>query len=79
MPSVLISAILSSFLLVRLIKGPWLRYPQYLAVAMICSGFAAIIAASFSPELADSLIVGNLIQFAGAFAGIQLFDKVVAG
>jgi len=34
-PSVLISAILSSFLLVRLIKGPWLRYPQYPAVAMV--------------------------------------------
>ena len=79
MPSVLISAILSSFLLVRLIKGPWLRYPQYLAVAMVGSGLAAIVAASFSPELADDFIAGNLIQFAGAYAGIQLFDRVVAG
>jgi len=46
---------------------------------MVGSGLAAIVAASFSPELADDFIAGNLIQFAGAFAGIQLFDRVVAG
>jgi hypothetical protein len=76
MPMTLLSAVLSSFFLVRLIKGPWMRYPHYLGLAMIGSILSTVILASVSPGMEDEFIAGNLAAFAGAFVAIQAFDKL---
>jgi len=76
MPMTLLSAVFSSFLLVRLIKGPWMRHPHYLGLAMIGSILSTLVLATFSPGMEDDLIAGNLAAFAGAFVAIQAFDKL---
>jgi hypothetical protein len=76
MPMTLLSAVLSSFFLVRLIKGPWMRHPHYLGLAMIGSILSTVILASVSPGMEDEFIAGNLAAFAGAFVAIQAFDRL---
>jgi hypothetical protein len=76
MPMTLLSAVFSGFVLVRLIKGPWTRYPHYLGLAMIGSILSTVILASVSPGMEDEFIAGNLAAFAGAFLAIQIFDKL---
>lgn len=76
MPSVILSAIFSSFLFVRLIKGPWLRNPQYLAAAMIGSAILSLVGNSLFPGSADDMLMSNIWAFGGSLAGIFLFDFV---
>ncbi len=78
MPGIVISALFSSFFLVRLVKGPWARYPHYLAMTMFGASVAGLTADAFSPGLADELVAGNLIIFAGAFLAIQAFDRLTS-
>ena len=74
MPDLVISGLFSSFLLVRVIKGPWLRNPQYLAVAMVGAVLAMLSLNAVEPGMADEFIAGNLAAFAGAFVAIAAYD-----
>jgi hypothetical protein len=77
MPTVVFSALLSSFFTVRILKGPWMRNPQYLAVTMVATSIAGMAADKFAPGLFDDFIAGNLIAFAAAALSIFAFDAVV--
>lgn len=68
MPMTLLSAVLVSFFLVRVIKGPWARHPHYLSLAMIGSVAATIVLTRISPGMEDDFIAGNAATFFGAIA-----------
>jgi hypothetical protein len=74
MSDILISAISTGFLMVRLFKGSWLRNPQYLACAICGSILAALALHLFWPVMDDSFVVGGLTGLAGSWAGMALFD-----
>ena len=73
-PDIILSALFSSFFIVRVIKGPWMRNPQYLAVSIFGSAAAMIVLNAISPGAADEFILGNGAAFAGAFLSIAAFD-----
>ena len=75
--SLIMSAVFSSFLTVRIVKGPWLRNPQYLVLSVM-GGAAAMMALNvFSPGAADGFIAGNIAAFAGAVLSILAFDAAI--
>lgn len=76
MPDIILSALLSSFLIVRVFKGPWSRNPQYLAVCMVGSTAAMLLLNMVSPGSADGFIAGNGAAFMGAYAAVVIFDVV---
>lgn len=78
MPGLLFNAILSAFFLVRVVKGPWLRYPHYVAAATAMSVAALLVLRSVAPGAEDSLIAGNLAGLAGAWLGLVAYDRIVA-
>ena len=73
-PFIVINGLFSSFFLVRVIKGAWMRNPQYLAVAMVGAVGAMLSLNAMEPGMADGFIAGNLAAFAGAFGAITLYD-----
>lgn len=77
MPDLVISALVSSFTVVRLLKGPWLRYPQFLAAAMIGSVVLSLVAEKLDPGSADSMINATIYAFAGSAAGIFLLGQMI--
>lgn len=77
MPDLVISALVSSFTFVRLLKGPWLRHPQFLAAAMIGSVVASLLVQSIDPATADGMIGSTIVAFAGSAAGIFLLGQVI--
>ena len=77
MPMTLLSAVFAAFFLVRLIKGPWMRHPHYLGLAMIGSIIATVILAQVAPGYEDDFIAGNIATFAGAAGAITVFDLVI--
>ena len=74
MPFIVINGLFSSFFLVRVIKGAWMRNPQYLAVAMVGSIGAMLLLNVAAPGMADDFIAGNIAAFAGAFLAISAYD-----
>lgn len=78
MPTLILSAVLSSFTFVRLFKGPWARNPQYLAAAMIGSAVVSLIGEGYFPGSGDDFLTANLLACVGSAAGIFLFG-VIAG
>ncbi|MCB1382538.1 MAG: hypothetical protein KDJ73_06345 [Notoacmeibacter sp.] len=74
MPLPLFSAVLSSFFLVKLIKGHWMRHPHYLGLAMIGAIVATLILSQAAPGMEEDFIASNLACFGGAFGAIMLFD-----
>ena len=77
MPDLVISALISSFTFVRLLKGPWLRYPQFLAAAMIGSVVLSLVAEKIDPGSSDSMINATVYAFAGSAAGIFLLGQML--
>jgi hypothetical protein len=77
MPDIILSALFSSFFIVRVIKGPWMGNPQYLAVSIFGSAAAMLVLNSVSPGAADGFILGNGAAFAGAFLGVIAFDAAM--
>ena len=71
MPFIVINGLFSSFFLVRVIKGAWMRNPQYLAVAVVGAVGAMLSLNAMEPGMADGFIAGNLAAFAGAALGWQ--------
>ncbi|MBP1851211.1 hypothetical protein [Rhizobium halophytocola] len=78
MPSLVITALVASFTFVRLLKGPWMRNPQYLAAAMIGSMIVVIAGDGLDPGIGDDFIMGNLLALGGSAAGIFLMGRVIA-
>ncbi|MGB3540132.1 MAG: hypothetical protein WBA42_18425, partial [Mesorhizobium sp.] len=74
MSELLFSAVLGSFFMVRLFRGPWLRNPQYLAAAIAGSVAGTLILHTFWPALDGDFIAGAIIGAVGPLAGMALFD-----
>ena len=77
MSGILLSAIFTAFAMVRFIKGPWLRNPQYLASGIAGAIVAILVAHSFWPAADDSFIVGMAAGVAGSWCGMAAFDRVL--
>jgi hypothetical protein len=77
MSEILLSAVFSCFFVVRLAKGPWLRNPQYLAVAITGSILGTLLLHNFAAEYDGDLIIGSIASLGGAWGGILLFDTLV--
>ena len=77
MAEVFLTSLFSSFFLVRLLKGSWLKQPVYLALAII-GGLAGLIGTSVMwPGSENDWIAGNFAALVGAWALIMLYDRVV--
>ncbi len=72
---VFLTSLFSSFFLVRLLKGSWLRNPVYLALAIIGGLIGLISAMSMWPGSENDLIAGNAAALAGAWALIFVYDR----
>jgi hypothetical protein len=77
MSELLLSAVFTAFWTVRLVRGSWLRNPQYLAVGIVGSILGAVVLRAISPDLEDDFIVGGLIGVAGSWGGILLFETAI--
>lgn len=77
MSELLFSAVLGSFFMVRLFRGPWRRNPQYLAAAIAGSVAATLILHAFWPALDGDFIAGAIIGAVGPIAGMALFDALL--
>lgn len=74
---IILTALSAAFILVRIIKGPWMRNPQYLAAATIGSVALSLIFITAAPEMESDIIAGTLAGIIGAWAGIAAFDFVI--
>lgn len=79
MQSVLLPAVSTGFIAVRLIKGGWMRQPQYVACAIVGAMAAAILLHGLSPEDDGGMVLGSLAGLAGAWAGMTAFDLLLGG
>ncbi len=77
MSELLLSAILTAFTMVRIIKGPWMRNPQYLAAGIAGSVVGALILHAYWPAYDDDFIVGGVVGIAGSWGGMLLFDTTL--
>ena len=77
MPDIILSALFSSFFIVRVIKGPWMANPQYLAISIFGSATAMLMLNAVAPGAADEFIAGNGAAFAGAYLSIAAFDIAI--
>ncbi|MBZ9798080.1 hypothetical protein [Mesorhizobium sp. ES1-4] len=77
MPDFLMSGIFTAFTMVRLLKGPWLRNPQYLATGILGAIGAAMLLHGFRPAYDDDLIIGGVTGIFGSWAGMALFDAIL--
>jgi len=77
MAELLFSAVTTAFVMVRLVKGPWLRNPQYLACSICGSVVAALLLHALWPAMVGSFIVGGITGLAGAWGAMALFDAVL--
>ena len=66
MTEMLFGALSMAVLLVRIIKGPWMRNPQYLAAALVGAVALSLGLGALSPDLENDLIVGTLAGGVGA-------------
>lgn len=79
MPDIVFSALSTALLLVRFIKGPWMRHPQYVAAALVGALAAGLFLTRFVPDIGSGFIIGGLSGFGGAWIGIIAFDALFAG
>jgi hypothetical protein len=77
MSELLLPAILTTFTMVRLLRGPWLRNPQYLASGIVGAIVGTLLLHSFWPGFDDDFIVGGVTGIFGSWAGMALFDAIL--
>ena len=81
--SILMTAILSSFLVVRLLKGSWTRDPAALVVAMVGGTVVALVAKNLQVEwLADPLVtrIAGVVRCGATYRAFTAeFRPTVAG
>jgi hypothetical protein len=78
MIEILIGALSTAFFLVRIVKGPWTRHPQFVAAATIGAVVASLILYKIAPDLEYNIIVGGFAGLAGAGIGMFAFDRLGA-
>lgn len=78
MSDLLVSAIFTAFTMVRLLKGPWLRNPQYLASGIVGAVVGTLLLHRFGPGFDDDFIVGGATGIFGSWAGMALFDTILS-
>lgn len=76
MQDILLSAISTGFLAVRLVKGGWMRQPHYVACGILGALLAALILHGISPEDDGGMLAGSLAGLAGAWIGMAAFDRL---
>jgi len=74
MSELLFTAVLGSFFMVRLFRGPWLRNPHYLAAAIAGSVAGSLVLHAYWPALDGDFITGAIVSTVGPLAGMALFD-----
>lgn len=74
MSEIVLGALSSAFFLVRIIKGPWMRNPQYVAAATIGAVALSLALLKLAPDVENNFLTGGLAGAAGAWVGIVLFD-----
>jgi hypothetical protein len=77
MSELLLSAIFTAFTMVRIIKGPWLKNPQYLAAGIAGAIVGTLVLHSYWPDLDGDFIVGGIAGIAGSWGGMLLFDTAL--
>ena len=77
MSELLLSAIFTAFTMVRVIKGSWLRNPQYLATGILGAIVGALVLHAYWPAYDDDFIVGGVTGIFGSWAGMALFDAIL--
>lgn len=75
--TIVLFAVLSSFFAVRILKGHWMRNPQYLAVAMIGSVAGALLLHAGWPQFDEDLLLPTIASFVGSCVAVFAFDQVV--
>ncbi|WP_258051704.1 hypothetical protein [Mesorhizobium sp. INR15] len=78
MSDLLLSAVFTAFTMVRLLRGPWLRNPQYLASGIVGAVVAALLLQGFWPGADDDFVIGGLTGVFGSWAGMVLFDTLLS-
>ncbi|WP_027061615.1 hypothetical protein [Mesorhizobium loti] len=73
----LLSSIFTAFTMVRLLKGPWLRNPQYLATGILGAIVAVLVLHGGWPAYDDDLIIGGVTGIFGSWAGMAVFDAIL--
>lgn len=76
-PYIAISALFSAFLAVRILKGPWRRYPQYLALSTIASLAALLALHAGWPQFDSDMIVPTIAAFVASCAVVFAFDQLI--
>lgn len=76
-PYIAISALFSAFLAVRILKGAWRRYPQYLALSIVGSLAALLVLHSGWPQTDADLIVPMIVAFIGSCVVVFAFDQLI--
>ncbi|UDL89946.1 hypothetical protein LGH82_00580 [Mesorhizobium sp. PAMC28654] len=73
----LLSAVLTAFTMVRLLRGPWLRNPQYLASGIVGAIVGVLLLHGIWPAADDDFIVGGVTGIFGSWAGMAVFDTIL--
>ncbi|WP_246675250.1 hypothetical protein [Mesorhizobium sp. B2-3-4] len=76
MSDLLLSAVFTAFTMVRLLKGPWLRNPQYLAAGIVGAVLGTLVLHAVWPAADDDFIVGGVTGIFGSWAAMALFDTI---
>lgn len=72
-----LSAVFSALFSVRILKGPWMRYPQYLAVSII-GGLAAMLLLHHGwPQFDEDFFLPTIAAFVGACVAVFAFDQLI--
>ena len=74
---IVLSAVLSSFFAVRILKGHWMRNPQYLAVAIVGSVVGALLLHAGWPGFDEDFILPTIVSFVGSCVAVFAFDQVI--
>ncbi|MBI1260650.1 MAG: hypothetical protein GC184_02895 [Rhizobiales bacterium] len=78
MVDVYITALFTSFFLVRLVKGSWTRNPAYVALSIFGGMAGLILLMKLSPGAEGSLIYGNFAALGGALTAILIYDQAMS-
>ena len=77
MSDFLLSAVFTAFAMVRVLKGPWLRNPQYLASGILGAIVGVLLLHAFWPAYDDDFIVGGVMGIFGSWVGMAVFDAIL--
>lgn len=76
-PLIAISALFSAFVAVRLLKGAWMRNPQYLALSIVGSLAALLLLHAGWPQFDTDFVMPTIVSFIGSCAAVYIFDQLI--